>query len=80
MLEFKLWLLLFARMTNVSVKTRDPWLEFEMSKTLEALNLASWDSARDTLKKYLWIDVLHDKGGKKAFEDATTHSRESSKS
>ena len=79
-LEFTLWLLHFARVTNVSVKNRDPWLEFEMSKALEALNLTSWESTRDTLKKYLWIDVLHDKGGKKAFEDAITHSPESSKS
>jgi hypothetical protein len=53
MLEFTLWLLLFARLTKASVKNRDLWLEFEMSKTLEALNLTSWESTRDTLKKYL---------------------------
>jgi hypothetical protein len=69
-LEFKLWLLFVARMSNVK-DNQGPWLMPEMKKTLEALSLTTWKLVRQRLKNYLWIDVLHDSGGKETFEIAT---------
>jgi hypothetical protein len=69
MLEFKLWLLFVAGMSIVA-EDRDAWLQPEMVKTLKALRLASWKAVRDRLKGHLWIDRLHDSGGKEAFEEA----------
>ncbi|TVY13988.1 hypothetical protein LARI1_G008670 [Lachnellula arida] len=68
--ELKLWLLFVARMPD-SVSEIDSWIEAEMKKTLGALGLKKWEAVKDILKRYLWIDVLHEKGGKDAFEDAT---------
>jgi hypothetical protein len=79
MLNFKLWLLLVARMSIVA-GARDSWLEPELKKTLEVLGLASWTSVRDRLNGYLWIGVLHDNGGKKAFADGITSPSEVCKS
>ena len=79
MLNFKLWLLLVARMSIVT-GARDSWLKPELKKTLEALGLASWTSMRDRLKGYLWIGVLHDNGGKKAFADGIASPSEVCKS
>jgi hypothetical protein len=76
-IEFKLWLLFAAQMSIA--ENEDSWLRHEMRKTLEALSLTSWKSMRDRLKGYLWIGVLHDKGGKNAFADATTGSSETLK-
>lgn len=70
-LEFKLWLLFVARICVVT-ENESPWLQPEMKKTLEALNLASWKAAKERLKRYLWIDVVHDNDGRKAYEEATT--------
>jgi hypothetical protein len=79
MLNFKLWLLLVARMSIVA-RARDSWLKPELKKTLEALGLASWTSVRDRVKGYLWIGVLHDNGGKKAFADGIASPSELCKS
>lgn len=68
-LEFRLWLLFVTRVCVVA-ETESAWLRNEMSNTLEALNLPTWKIARERLKKYLWIDVLHDECGRKAFEKA----------
>lgn len=69
-LEFKLWLLFVARIV-IEARDEDSWIESEMRRTLNALDLTSWKLVRDRLKKYLWIGMLHDANGKKAFEDAT---------
>lgn len=67
--EFKLWLLFVARMF-IGREVEYSWLELEMRKCLEALNLTSWNTVRERLQGYLWIGILHDTGGKRAFEDA----------
>ncbi|CZR59936.1 uncharacterized protein PAC_09831 [Phialocephala subalpina] len=69
-LELKIWLLFVARIVIVA-GDGDSWIAPEMRKTLKALDLPSWKLVRDRLKKYLWISMLHDASGKKAFEDAT---------
>jgi hypothetical protein len=69
-LEFKLWLLFIGRVCIVA-ESESAWLQPEMKKTLDALNLTSWKAARERLKRYLWIDVIHDSDGRKAYEEAT---------
>jgi hypothetical protein len=76
-LEFKLWLLFVARMSNVK-NNQDSWLTPEMKKTLEVLSLTTWKPVRERLKNYLWVDVLHDSGGKETFEIATASVSEGS--
>lgn len=71
MMDFKLWLLFVARL-SILAEDEDCWLLPEMRKTVESSELSSWKTARERLKAYLWIDALHDDGGKKALEDATT--------
>ena len=75
MVEFKVWMLFVVRVSIVS-ESKDSWIENEMRKTLKASSLTSWEAVRERLKAYLWIDVLHDKGGKEIFEDATNGSLE----
>jgi hypothetical protein len=65
---------------SIVARARDSWLKPELKKTLEALGLASWTSVRDRVKGYLWIGVLHDNGGKKAFADGITSPSEVCKS
>jgi hypothetical protein len=65
---------------SIVAGARDSWLKPELKKTLESLGLGSWTSIRDRLKRYLWIGVLHDNSGKKAFADGITSSSEVSKS
>lgn len=68
-LELKIWLLFVARL-SIQTGNGDSWLLPEMRKTLAALSLTTWKSVKDKLKNYLWIGMLHDACGKKAFEDA----------
>ncbi|TVY44661.1 hypothetical protein LOCC1_G007048 [Lachnellula occidentalis] len=71
MVELKLWLLFIARMSD-GATGKYSWIDAEMKKTLRALGVTKWEAAREKLKGYLWIDVMHDKGGKDAFEGATS--------
>ncbi|TVY26283.1 hypothetical protein LHYA1_G005806 [Lachnellula hyalina] len=68
--ELKLWLLFVAWMPGGASK-QNSWIGAELKKTLGILALTKWEVVRDRLKRYLWIDVLHDKGGKDAFKNAT---------
>ncbi|TVY80557.1 hypothetical protein LSUE1_G003254 [Lachnellula suecica] len=73
LLTFKLWLLFAAQMC-IGFGTEELWLKRDISETLEALCLTSWKATRDILKDYLWIDVLHDGGGRKTFHAAISGS------
>lgn len=70
-LEFKLWLLFVARLSNAK-DNQDSWLMPEMKRILKALSLKTWKAVRERLKIYLWIDVLHDSGGRETFATANS--------
>lgn len=78
MIEFKLWLLFIGRM-SIFAENQHSWVKPEMRKTVQGFSLISWETVGDRLNGYLWIGVLHDNGGKKAFEDATIYLSEASK-
>lgn len=59
-----LWLLLVYRMT-VS-QTNEPWLRASWRAAVPST--LSWDQARQELKKVPWIECLHDKLGRRAFD------------
>lgn len=71
LIELEMWLLFVERIFIVA-GNNDVWPQPEIKKTLVALDLKSWTTVRDRLKDYLWIGVLHDDGGREAFEHAMT--------
>jgi len=75
MVDLKLWLLFIASLFNVG-ENKNSWLQPEMRKTLESSNQTSWKIVRNTLKRYLWIDALHDNAARRSFEDANTSTSE----
>jgi hypothetical protein len=62
-----LWLLFVG---GISIFGADnwAWLSQELKSFLLALNIDSWRTARSRIKSFPWIDVAHDKAGKKLWQ------------
>ena len=68
--EMKLWLLFVAALSVFRTGPR-AWLKDDLIKSLEALQISSWMAAKKVLKGFLWVDMIHDVGGKRVFEWCT---------
>lgn len=63
---FLLWALFTAAM-SVFEDFERAWLRHRLLETLSILGLRTWPETRDVLKRYLWIDPLHDESGQLLF-------------
>ena len=65
--EHRFWLFVVGA---ISVLRPDVniWLKVPLSKCQSALHITTWSEAKLCLKKFLWIDVLHDINGEAVFE------------
>ncbi|KAK5659922.1 hypothetical protein OQA88_13386 [Cercophora sp. LCS_1] len=64
--EFLLWALFIATISIFEDLER-PWLRRRLLETLSTLGLRTWPETRDVLKKFLWVDPLHDDAAKMLF-------------
>lgn len=62
--QFTLWLLLMGSI--VVFQGTEPWLVAYMSELLDG---NEWEGVREQMKRIMWIDVVHDGPGKRAFTE-----------
>jgi hypothetical protein len=73
MQDFNLWSLIVTGLSAVTEED-DEWLLPRLSTQIQNNGVASWEEVRSTLKKYLWIDAIHDKNGKALYHRALIES------
>ncbi|KAH8651443.1 hypothetical protein BX600DRAFT_554262 [Xylariales sp. PMI_506] len=66
-LEIQLWVLFIA---GISVLPEDEWVKWKIAELTRnrVESPVSWADMRDNMKKYLWIDALHDGPGKNLYD------------
>ncbi|KAH8892276.1 hypothetical protein GQ53DRAFT_686240 [Thozetella sp. PMI_491] len=64
-----LWIFFVARLSVLPGAEDESWLHERVLQLTHALSLHSWLEVREVLKSHLWLDIVHDKEGKKFFED-----------
>ncbi len=62
-----LWLLTIGAI-SMSTELNAEWWNSSLRHSIELCGVSSWAEMRQTLKSFLWIDVLHDQLGKKLYE------------
>jgi hypothetical protein len=60
--ELLLWLL-FVGECSIFKETDDAWLVPSVMQKMQALDLHTWEDVQQTLAKWPWVSVLHDKTG-----------------
>jgi hypothetical protein len=60
--EVMLWLLFISR-ASIFKQTDDAWLIPKTAQTIQALGLHTWEDVSQTISKFPWVDVVHDKTG-----------------
>ncbi|KAI0401042.1 hypothetical protein F4802DRAFT_446180 [Xylaria palmicola] len=66
-----LWLLMAGSVSVLGDEDEDEdWLRPLLRRAACSLELGSWDQARRSLSSLMWIDIVHDKAGKRVFEAA----------
>ena len=60
-LKVLLWLLIVVRISMLD----DELIDLQLSQTVQALGLSSWDEILVVLKGFLWVDMLHEEQVKK---------------
>jgi hypothetical protein len=64
-LKVLLWLLVVVRITM----SDNELIDFQLGKTIQFLNLSSWDEILVILKGFLWVEVLHIEQTKRIFDE-----------
>ncbi|TID03948.1 hypothetical protein CH35J_003092 [Colletotrichum higginsianum] len=62
-----LWLLMLGAI-SVFEKEDDPWLLPELARVSEQLMLKTWEDIHCELKRYLWIDSIHNGQGRRLWD------------
>lgn len=65
--QLKIWLLMVGAV-SVFEGTSNDWLKPLMVANFRLCGIDSWSKMRDLLKSFMWIDLVHDKGGKSIFD------------
>lgn len=65
--QLRLWLLMVGAV-SVFEYTSNDWLKPLMIADFRLCEIDSWCKLRDLLKSFMWIDLVHDKGGKSIFD------------
>jgi hypothetical protein len=66
-----LWCLLVTGLPAIT-ELDEAWFMPLLIKQVRNEGAKSWDEMRNILKTFLWIDALHDKEGKKLYNQALT--------
>jgi hypothetical protein len=70
------WALFMSAISIFEDLDRNEWLWMALRRTMTSLGLRSWPMTRTLLKRFLWIDVLHDPLGKHLYDQWLGHPRE----
>ena len=65
--EAWLWILFVTAVSTVTNED-DYWLMPLLKAALLKTGKVTWEEVQDMLKSFMWIDVLHDKDGKRVFD------------
>lgn len=65
-----LWLLFVSGISVFNI-TSTAWLLPYIKKCSSDLNIKSWQAARDQIRKYPWIDAIHDELGQELWQAST---------
>ncbi|CAM1508640.1 Fc.00g054880.m01.CDS01 [Cosmosporella sp. VM-42] len=65
--EILLWSLTIASLAVFESLDQD-WLRMALVKTCSSLSLQTWTETRIILKRFLWLDMVYDKKGKRLME------------
>lgn len=60
------WVLLVGAVSVFDVEVERSWMQ--ETWLVDVSSVATWEGKRKDIKKYIWIDGLHDNAGKKAFK------------
>lgn len=67
----KVWMLVAA---SISLSlTSHKWLRIALSETVGEAHISEWSEMKRVLKKFFWVDVIHDAAGKAVFENASSN-------
>ncbi|KAH8889177.1 hypothetical protein GQ53DRAFT_842910 [Thozetella sp. PMI_491] len=69
-----LWFTFIGRLSVLGTSDDSTWLRTQLCSTKCALDLVNWAETRQVLKSILWVDAVHDEGGKNFFEEIETQS------
>ena len=70
--EAHVWILVIAGISAITSED-DHWLLPLLRQMLPSVEVSTWAEMRVLLKKFLWIDTIHDKGGRNLFNQVTRH-------
>jgi hypothetical protein len=65
-----LWLTMLSHIVAEKEPYQEDWRGVWLDETLLRTGIDSWSQARDMLKSIVWVDFIHERLGKQAFEAA----------
>ncbi|MCJ1431347.1 hypothetical protein MMC27_000698 [Xylographa pallens] len=69
--QLVLWLLMVGAV-SVFDGSNDIWFNNLLRNSIRRCKVDSWSEMRDLLLSFMWIDLVHDKRGKRAFDSASS--------
>lgn len=71
--ELQLWALMVGGV-SVLESVDDKWLRPLLAASMECCEISSWENLRQLLESIMWINLVHDRPGKRTFDHVTTSS------
>ncbi|KAH8896139.1 hypothetical protein GQ53DRAFT_640012 [Thozetella sp. PMI_491] len=65
--RYNLWLLAVARVSILDGPEDHGWLVDRQVAVKQALELSTWFKAKEVLRSFLWVDMVHDERGREFF-------------
>jgi hypothetical protein len=70
-LKLILWLIFVSQLSGICTPEDYSWMHGQMLQTKRSLKLRDWYQVRQTLKGFLWVDLVHDQAGENVFNETT---------
>jgi hypothetical protein len=70
-----LWLTMLSQVVSHEELSATDWRNFWLEKTILRAGINSWLQAREILRSLVWVDFIHGRLGKQAFDAAVTRQK-----